>query len=101
MGEVADSDLSDYYALCDIFIMPNREEGAGDVEGFGIVFLEAGWMGKPVIGGRSGGVPDAVKDGETGLLVDGRSVPEIEEAVARLLSDPALARSMGDKGRKA
>ncbi len=100
VGETADAELQDYYAFCDVFLMPNREVGAGDVEGFGIVFLEAGWMGKPVVGGRSGGVPDAVKDGETGLLVDGASVPDIEAAIAKLLSDPAMAKAMGTQGRR-
>lgn len=100
LGEVPPAELPDYFAAADCFVMPNREEGAGDVEGFGIVFLEAGSMGKPVIGGRSGGVPDAVRDGETGLLVDGRSVEEIASAVARLLDDPAAARGMGLRGRE-
>jgi phosphatidylinositol alpha-1,6-mannosyltransferase len=97
VGEVPEVQLKEYYALCDVFIMANRED-AGDVEGFGIVFLEAGWMGKPVIGGRSGGVPDAVKEGETGLLVDGNSVPDIVRGVSTLLSRPQLAASMGAQG---
>ncbi len=99
LGEVKAEELPDYYSLCDAFIMANREEGAGDVEGFGIVFLEAGSMGKPVIGGRSGGVPDAVRDGETGLLVDGNSVPAIVEAVKKLFSDSSFANAMGSKGQ--
>lgn len=98
VGETSAAELIQYFSLCDVFIMANREE-CGDVEGFGIVFLEAGWMGKPVIGGRSGGVPDAVREGETGLLVDGTSVEDIAAAVANLLEDPAKARAMGSKGR--
>ncbi|MCP4372485.1 MAG: glycosyltransferase family 4 protein, partial [Deltaproteobacteria bacterium] len=71
VGEVENEELPYYYKACDLFIMPNRDEPGGDVEGFGIVFLEAGFLGKPVIGGNSGGVPDAVQHGKTGLLVDG------------------------------
>jgi glycosyltransferase involved in cell wall biosynthesis len=59
-GEVSKEDLPLYYLACDVFVMPNRLIPPGDVEGFGIVFLEASFLGKPVIGGQSGGVPDAV-----------------------------------------
>lgn len=99
VGEVPFSSLPSYIAACDVFLMPNRTEGPGDVEGFGIVFLEAGYLGKPVIGGLSGGVPDAIKHGETGLLVDGNSPEEIAEAVIGLLKDPEKRRTMGNAGR--
>lgn len=100
LGEVPSGELPDYFAASDCFVMANRQEGLGDVEGFGIVFLEAGSLGKPVIGGRSGGVPDAVRDGETGILVDGSSIDEIGSAIARLLSEPSRAREMGERGRE-
>jgi len=88
------------YALCDVFIMASREQlDLCDLEGFGMVFLEANACGKAVIGGRSGGIADAVLDGETGLLVDPHAPEAIAVAVDRLLSDPALAARMGAQGR--
>ena len=97
-GVAADDEVVAFYRTADVFAMPNRELANGDTEGFGLVFLEAGACGRPVVGGRAGGVPDAVLDGETGLLVDGRSVEEIAAACIRLLGDPTLARSMGERG---
>jgi phosphatidylinositol alpha-1,6-mannosyltransferase len=75
--------------------MPNREVD-GDTEGFGMVFLEAGACGKPCIAGRAGGTGSAVEDNVTGLRVDGTSIPDITSALSRLLSDPEIARAMGD-----
>lgn len=89
-GLVADEDLADYYRLCDLFVMPNREMPDGDTEGFGLVFLEANACGKPVVGGIAGGAVEAVKSGENGLLVDGWSVKDIGEAITRLLTDKDL-----------
>lgn len=97
-GEVSDGDLPTYYAASDIFCMPNREL-PGDVEGFGIVFLEANLYGLPVIGGRNGGVPDAVVGGETGLLVNAESISDIAHAIQRLADSPALRRRLGEDGR--
>jgi len=99
-GEVSDVPLEQVYALCDVFIMASREQlDLCDLEGFGMVFLEANACGKAVIGGRSGGITDAVLDGETGLLVDPHAPEAIAAAVDRLLSDPALAARMGAQGR--
>lgn len=89
-GPVDAGSLTAHYALCDLFVLPNREMPDGDTEGFGLVFLEANACGKPVVGGRAGGVVEAVRDGHNGLLVDGNSVEEIGAAIARLLDDPAL-----------
>lgn len=97
-GRVDGEDLPRFYRSCDVFIMPNRTLPSGETEGFGLVFLEANACAKPVIGGRAGGVPDAVVDGETGLLVDGTSVGEIAASVVRLLTTPELASSMGESG---
>jgi phosphatidyl-myo-inositol dimannoside synthase len=96
-GCVADEALPGYYAACDVFIMPNREID-GDIEGFGMVYLEASAAGKPVIGGRSGGTSDAILDGITGLRVDGTNVGEIANAVIALLSDPEKSQAMGKNG---
>jgi phosphatidyl-myo-inositol dimannoside synthase len=97
-GEAPEAELLDYYRTADVFVMPNRTINNGDTEGFGIVFLEAGACGKPVIGGRDGGVPDAVANGETGLLVDGNSVSEIANAAIRLLSNQELCATLGRAG---
>lgn len=99
LGHVPDSDLPDLYATADLFVMPNRREG-NSVEGFGIVFLEAGATGTPVVGGASGGVPDAVVDGVTGRLVDPYSVEALAETVIDLLSDPESLARMGRNGRE-
>jgi phosphatidylinositol alpha-1,6-mannosyltransferase len=97
-GEVSWDVLPEYFAACDLFVLPNRVD-AHDFEGFGIVFLEAAAAGKAVIGGRSGGVPEAVSEGETGLLVAGTDAGELAAAVQRLLSSDGLRRDMGAAGR--
>jgi phosphatidylinositol alpha-1,6-mannosyltransferase len=84
----------------DIFAMPSRSRLAGlEVEGLGIVYLEASACGLAVIGGKSGGAPDAVLEGETGYAVDGTSPHDVAVVAIRLLKDPALAKSMGARGR--
>ncbi len=100
-GAVPGAELPAHYAMADVFAMPCRTRGSGlDVEGLGIVFLEASAAGVPVVAGDSGGAPEAVKDGETGRVVDGRSAEEITDAVAGILADPALAAQMGQTGRR-
>lgn len=96
-GIVPDRELSAYYAACDIFLLPNRVH-EGDIEGFGIVFLEAAASGKPVIGGDSGGVPEAVERDVTGLLVDG-SVDQVVRAIRELATSHERRREMGRAGR--
>jgi len=98
-GSVLDQELAAYYAACDVFIMPNRQIDS-DIEGFGIVYLEAGAAGKPVIGGKSGGTDDAIVDGVTGIRVDGNSSVEIADAVIDLLAAPDRAKTMGLRGRQ-
>jgi len=104
LGFVPDEDLPTLYNLCDVFVMPNRvTEGtalAGDIEGFGITFIEAGACEKPVIAGRSGGAVEAVMDGKTGILVDPTSDQEIANAILQFLNDPQLANQMGQQARK-
>jgi phosphatidyl-myo-inositol dimannoside synthase len=92
------ADLRAYYAAADVFVMPNRIEG-GDFEGFGIVFLEASACGLPTIGGRSGGVPEAVEEGHTGLLVGGENAQELADAIGRLARSSELRQQMGRAGR--
>lgn len=97
LGAIPVPRIYGYYRACDVFIMPAREVD-GDVEGFGIVFLEAGVFGKPVIGGQSGGVVEAVEDGVTGLLVEPEDVDGIAHAIKELLGNEALARRLGEQG---
>jgi phosphatidylinositol alpha-1,6-mannosyltransferase len=100
LGHVTEDALPEIYALSDVFVMPSREHlERSDVEGFGLVFLEANACGKPVVGGRSGGIPDAVEEGVTGLLVDPRDPEEIASALARLLANRDLAIQMGRQGQ--
>ena len=90
------------YDGCDVFALCSREQpsprGLG-FEGFGIALLEAGARGKAVIGGRSGGVPDAVADGVSGVLVDPTAPEAVAAAMLPLLRDPELRRRMGEQGR--
>jgi phosphatidylinositol alpha-1,6-mannosyltransferase len=99
VGQIDSEEQAAYYAASDVFLMPNRQIGA-DVEGFGIVFLEAGAAGKPVIGGRSGGTAEAIQEGLTGIRVDGENVEAIAAAVIDLLTDSDKARAMGERARQ-
>ncbi|MET4432349.1 GDP-mannose-dependent alpha-(1-6)-phosphatidylinositol monomannoside mannosyltransferase [Mycolicibacterium sp. 624] len=97
---VPGEELPAHHAMADVFAMPCRTRGAGlDVEGLGIVYLEASATGVPVVAGRSGGAPESVRDGETGLVVDGGDVAAIAAAVGDLLADPDRAAAMGAAGR--
>ena len=100
-GSVPWEELPAHYDAGDVFAMPCRSRFAGlEVEGLGIVFLEASATGLPVVAGRSGGSPDTVLDGRTGILVDGTAVAEVADAVAGLLADPDRAAAMGAAGRE-
>ena len=97
---VAGEELPGHYAMADVFAMPCRTRGGGlDVEGLGIVFLEASAAGVPVVAGDSGGAPETVRDGKTGRVIDGRAHDQVVEAITGLLADPAAARQMGAAGR--
>jgi phosphatidyl-myo-inositol dimannoside synthase len=96
-GPVPWADLPSHYDAADVFAMPCRTRRRGlDVEGLGIVYLEASATGLPVIGGDSGGAPDAILDGESGYVV--HDVPSTAGRLVELLRDPARAKAMGDKG---
>ncbi len=92
-------DLAKYYAACDFFVHPNRQVGA-DIEGFGIVFLEAAATGKAAIGGDSGGVREAVLHQQTGLLVDGEDINSLLQAMRKLISDPPYCHQLGQQARQ-
>ena len=92
--DLTDLELADRYRRCSVFVLPSGQEG------FGIVFLEAMRFGRPCVGGRAGGAPEAVEDGRTGLLVDFLDAAGLEAALDRLLGDPGLRRRMGEAGRR-
>jgi phosphatidylinositol alpha-1,6-mannosyltransferase len=99
-GPVPAAELPAHYAAGDVFAMPCRTRRGGlDVEGLGIVYLEASATGLPAVGGDSGGAPDAILDGETGYVVPGRDTDALAGRLVALLADPAGARAMGEKGR--
>jgi phosphatidyl-myo-inositol dimannoside synthase len=99
-GEVPTRELPAYYAAGDVFAMPCRTRNRGlDVEGLGIVYLEASATGLPVVAGDSGGAPDAVLDGRTGVVVSGRRAGQVADRVAALLLDEELRAQMGAAGR--
>ena len=100
LGGVGDDLLPSLYRNAELYLGLSRRD-RDEVEGFGIALVEASGSGVPVIGGRSGGVPDAVRDGETGVLVDPTGPDEAAVVVAQLLDDPNAARRLGDGGRRA
>ena len=100
IGRINYAELPKYICLGDIFAMPSRSRFFGlEVEGLGIVYLEASACGLPVVGGKSGGAPDAVLVGETGMVVDGTNSSEIADACIELLNNPELCALMGANGR--
>ncbi len=99
LGYVPENELPLLYRQCDLFILANRRLSDDDMEGFGIVFLEAAASGLPVIGGKSGGVPDAVDDGGNGILVDTEDPVQIAEALGKLVTDDELRSRMATAGR--
>lgn len=101
IGRIQFAELPKYICLGDVFAMPSRSRLFGlEVEGLGIVYLEASSCGLPVIGGSSGGAPDAVLNGETGFVVNGNDLTDISTQIIKLLSDEKLRRDMGQRGRE-
>jgi phosphatidylinositol alpha-1,6-mannosyltransferase len=100
IGRISYADLPRYICLGQLFVMPCRSRFAGlEVEGLGIVYLEASACGLPVIAGNSGGAPDAVLDGVTGLVIDGRDPRAVGQSIETLLLSPDKAQQMGVAGR--
>jgi phosphatidylinositol alpha-1,6-mannosyltransferase len=100
-GYVPDNQLASYYAACDLFAMPTFFDAeTKSIEGFGIVYLEAGYFAKPVIASRLGGVVDAVRHEESGLLVDPNSAPEIAHSLLRLCKNQQLRERLGRRGKE-
>jgi len=101
IGFVDEADLGRRYAAADLFSMVSREiDEVGEVEGFGIVYLEANAVGTAVLAGRSGGVEDAVADGQSGLLVDPEDLDAVVAAIVRLLQDDDLRHRLGAEGQQ-
>ena len=99
-GSVPAEELPAHYAAGDVYAMPCRTRNRGlDVEGLGIVYLEASAIGLPVIAGDSGGAPDAVREGETGHVVSGRDLAQLTDRIVGLLDDRDLAHQFGAAGR--
>jgi phosphatidylinositol alpha-1,6-mannosyltransferase len=99
-GPVASADLPAHYAAGDVFAMPCRTRRGGlDVEGLGMVFLEAAACGLPVVAGTSGGAPETVQEGVTGHVVEPRSPEQVADTISGLLAAPDRARTMGAAGR--
>jgi phosphatidyl-myo-inositol dimannoside synthase len=100
LGRVTDQDAPSCYAACDVFALPVVDRWFGlEIEGLGVVLLEAAAAGKPCVTGRSGGTPEAVLDGATGYVVDATDRAQLVEALSKLLNDPAQAVAMGAAGR--
>jgi phosphatidylinositol alpha-1,6-mannosyltransferase len=100
-GRINFADLPKYIQLGEVFAMPSRDRFFGlEVEGLGIVYLEASACGVPVIVGKSGGAPDAVVKDKTGLVVDGTSPKEFADAICQVLANQEMAKQMGRQGRQ-
>lgn len=100
-GFVPDESLPEYYAAADAFVLPSRQLRERDgVEGFGIVFLEAGAAGLPVVGAATGGIPEAVQHGRAGLLIPQDDLAALVHALRILARNPGEARRMGEEGRR-
>jgi phosphatidylinositol alpha-1,6-mannosyltransferase len=99
VGPIADDELPLWYSLADVFVMPSRSEPP-DVEGFGIVFVEAAACERPVVAARAGGVPDAVADGVSGLLAEPGDDAGLARALIELLSDRARRADLGRRARE-
>ena len=98
-GDFPAADLPALYAACDLFVLPTRQDEQ-DIEGFGIVFLEAAASGKAAVGGNNGGVPEAIAAGQTGSLVDGNDVAELARTIRMYVEAPDLLSRMGEAGRR-
>lgn len=97
-GDINHDEICDFYNLCDVFVMANRLEPGGDVESFGMVFTEANAVGKPVVGGRSGGTAEAIVEGKTGFLADPENADDVAARLLLLLNNEDLSRRMGAAG---
>src|SRR5207245_951545 len=101
LSEVSERDLPALYNIATVYVGASRRAERIGVEGFGLALVEASACGLPVVAGNSGGIPDAVRDGETGFLVPPEDPAAFADAICRLLADKAAAQRMGQAGRRA
>ena len=94
IGQIPHSQMAKYYSLADVFVLPSITNKMGETEGFGVVLLEAMACGLPVIGSDTGGIPDIIKDGETGLLFRQKDSPDLANQIIKLLTDGDLGKKM-------
>ena len=94
IGQIPHSQMAKYYSLADVFVLPSITNKMGETEGFGVVLLEAMACGLAVIGSDTGGIPDIIKDGETGLLFHQKDSPDLANQIIRLLTDEDLRKKM-------
>ena len=94
IGQIPHSQMAKYYSLADVFVLPSITSKMGETEGFGVVLLEAMACGLPVIGSDTGGIPDIIKNGETGLLFRQKESPDLANQIIRLLTDEDLRKKM-------
>ena len=99
-SSVNNSRLPLFYSACDVFVLPCSHLATNDVEGFGIVFLEANVYRKPVIGTRTGGIPEAIVNNKTGYVINPHNLQELKRKILKLLKEPYLRKKMGERGRK-
>lgn len=97
-GDVPNYRVGDFYRAADIFCLVNQEDETGDIESFGMVFVEAGASGKPVVGGRSGGTAQSILDGRSGILCEPGNPLQLAELLNLLISRPDLSKTMGETG---
>jgi glycosyltransferase involved in cell wall biosynthesis len=100
-GALADAEVAEAYATADVYVGLSREESGNAVEGFGIALVEAAASGTPCVAGRAGGIPSAVRDGESGVLVPPTDVDAAAAAVARILDDAAWRERLSRGARHA
>jgi colanic acid/amylovoran biosynthesis glycosyltransferase len=100
LGTQSSRVVKDWMALASVFCVPSVTAASGDAEGFGMVFIEAQAVGLPVVSTVSGGIPEAVRDGETGLLVKERDPRALAQAILRLLQGDVLWQSFSLAGRR-
>ncbi|HBX16368.1 MAG: Glycosyl transferase, group 1 [Candidatus Magasanikbacteria bacterium GW2011_GWC2_41_17] len=98
LENISDEELQEWYNKCALFVLPCRQIGA-DVEGFGMVFLEAALASKPVVAGNSGGAPETTRHGYGGFMVEPNSPEELYQALLKILTDDAFANRLGNYGR--
>jgi glycosyltransferase involved in cell wall biosynthesis len=95
---VSQEELVRYYSMADVFVLPSVTTDKGETEGLGVVLLEAMACGVPVIGSAVGGIPDIIKDGETGLLVVEKNPKDLAEKICRLFTDGELSKKLSENG---